>query len=170
MRGLLKRAWYARKPEDEQIGLKGLEEVEAALHRIPLSYQEGQKAAIRVGKESYISIPDDRYIEVAKGVFDRVVKNADDVTYEHEKPFARKLKELDFENYVVVFVKFKQGGDFKAHYHPVIEYIHCLEGSYVGTEEGHLFSAGDLQIIPAFEVHVFRPVDDGYCLIALKKE
>ena len=166
MKRIINLIFFKEKPESEQRGLKALEEIEKQLYRVPYSQD---KAAVEVAHDGFISIPSDRYIEVAKGVFDRVVESPKDIRFAFEKPWRRKLKSIDFDNYIVLFVKFKTGGLFDLHYHPVIEKIHCLKGSYIGTPKGHLFAAGDVQHIPAYVTHLFKPVDDGLAIVCLKK-
>lgn len=169
IKDILKRALKG-KPEKEKIGLFALSELEKKLFRVPISYNKNTEASIMVGSDSYISIPSDRYIEVARGVFDRVIEGPDDIKFEHEEHWKDYIKKADFDNYINLFVKFKEGGSFKPHYHPVVEIIKCLQGAYIGTVQRTLFNAGETQFVEAYEVHIFEPVDDGYCLISLKKE
>jgi hypothetical protein len=158
---------FKGKPDYEKIGLKALEDLEKFLTRVPISY-ENNAAAIKVDQKSYVSIPSDRYIEVADGVFDRVVTGKKDIIFDYEKVFIPYLQHIDFEKNIVLFAKFSKKAKFDAHYHPVIETIYCIEGKYKGYSD-IVYEKGDIQIIPPNKLHIFEGVEDGLCIVILSK-
>ena len=122
----------------------GLDALDGAIQllEVPLVYP-GSRINIKVLKseaefvpvKSIVNIPSNKYLEVAKGVFDRLIESPTDIRYEEEKPFADYISKLDFENYYIIFVKSSKDGDFKLHHHDTLERLHCLKGGFIGISE-----------------------------------
>jgi quercetin dioxygenase-like cupin family protein len=126
--------------------------------------------AVRVNSDTFVSIPNNQYVEVAKGVFDRVISGPDDIRFDFEKKYAKSVRALDFDKYIVIFVRFDWNANFPPHWHRKEERIYCLEGSYIGTiPEEKIFRSGDVQIVPPKVIHVFRAITEGYAVLTLKK-
>ena len=122
-----------------------------------------------IGADAVLSIPTDKYLQVAPGVFDRALEGPTDIKFDFEEPYRDIIARLNFHDCHVVFVKFEQDGEFVKHYHLTDEIIHYLQGTVRGGIHGEVFNEGDKQIIPAMTIHVFHPLSDGFAIIELYK-
>ena len=164
------RKWIT--PSDVNIRRRRLADYFAEIEdltKVPVEYVHDDKKALYVDTNTKIEIPSDKYVRVADGVYDRFIKHKTDIRYGPEKKWAKMISGLDFEKYINLFVKFEEYGEFRAHYHPVVEYIHCLEGSYVDTTTDQKYEAGDIQVVAPNKVHTFKALEKGYCVIRLGK-
>lgn len=123
----------------------------------------------KVGQNAIFSIPSDKYLQVAPGVWDRALTGPDDIKFDFEEPYKDSIATMDFDLYHVLFCKFAENGNFSKHYHLTDEIIKYLKGIVVGDLGNKTYKTGDTQFIPAMVVHIFHPVTSGYCLIGLKK-
>lgn len=167
--------WFGYQgPKEKSNILEAIDNAEKRLAKIAISYADPVvlsgtfERAKFLSSEAYISIPSSTYVEVASGIFDRIIENPTDIKFKEEEEFADKIAKMDFVNNFVLMVKFNQEGFFTSHYHLTEETIHCLKGSYIGDTSGTIFRKGDVQIIPPREVHVFKPISPGFALIELK--
>jgi mannose-6-phosphate isomerase-like protein (cupin superfamily) len=124
----------------------------------------------------------DNYTEIATGIFDRLIKDPYDIKEAVEGKYADVIKNLDFDNYVHIFVKhYKEvrkvvddriiivPGLFKLHHHDVLERMVNLEGEYIGSGN-KIIRAGETQTIPAYTPHIFKSHSSfGFLIISLKK-
>jgi quercetin dioxygenase-like cupin family protein len=137
--------------------------------KVSLTYTSSVQAQY-VGAEQYISIPSEKYIQVAPGVWDRRIMHPDDWLSEEEaQKFGPSLELFDFAHNVMLLVRFSEEADFPEHYHAQEEAFYIAEGEvYMGEQLGS-FKAGDTVRIPAQMPHVFSAKEEGCCIIALKK-
>lgn len=176
MKDFWKRVFLAQKPEHEKTGLRTMEELQRSLHRVSLNYPfqttliKDEGSAVLIGQNTFISLSSDSYVEVAPGIFQRVLTEPDDIKFDTERPFQQDIRRSDFESNLVIFVRFTHGNAMKPHYHMTLQRIRCLAGSYVGTIDGQVFHAGSLQETPPKQIHLFQPIEDGYAIIEQAKK
>lgn len=113
-------------------------------------------------------ISSDNYELIADGIYDRVLKHHQDIKFPTEFVFSHELENIDFSKYLVVSCKMFRNGNFMLHHHDVNEIIICVSGSYIGSGD-KIFKKGNRQYVKAFEPHVFKCIEAGYCLILLEK-
>lgn len=176
MKELIQRVLFARKPEHEKQGLRSLEELEKSLYRVSLNFPyanmfvRDEGSAVLIGQDTFISLSSAGYVEVAPKIFQRVLERPDDLKFDDERQFAAEIRKHDFENNLIIFVRFRHGGAFKPHYHMTEQRIRCLAGSYVGAIDGHVFHAGEVQVVPPKQIHLFQPIQDGYAVVEQAKK
>lgn len=176
MRELLKRVFLAEKPEREKEGLRSLEEMHKSLYRVSLNYPfattfiKDSGTAMLIGQDTFISLSSQGYVEVAPGIYQRVLTHRGDLKFDDEKPFEADIRKADFDSNLVIFCRFLNGNALKPHYHMTEQRIQCLAGSYVGTMDGDVFHAGQVQVIPPKQIHLFQPIQDGYAIIQQVKK
>ena len=176
MKELFKRVFYAEKPEHEKTGLRSLEQLKESLYRVSLNYPyatafiRDDSHAVLIGQNTFISLSSESYVEIASGIFQRVILSPEDIKFDDERRFLKMIEKVDFTNNLVIFCRFVNGGALKPHYHMTEQRIRCLAGSFVGTIEGQIFRAGEEQVIPAKEIHFFQPIQDGYALLLQAKK
>lgn len=125
--------------------------------------------AIFVDLEFLMSIPSDKYIEVANGIFDKRILSLDDLKTKEEKKAKKYLTEKDFEDNIVVLVKHKADADFIAHFHEFAETIISISGGFIGTMDGRRIYPGQSLFIERWVVHVYKPIKEGYSVILIPK-
>ncbi len=171
MKDIIRRVFFAQKPEHEKTGLRSLEELQRSLYRVsvnypfPTTFVKDEGNAILIGRDTFVSLSSDNYMEIAPGIYARVITGPKDMKYSDDGEFANAIRQANFSANLVIFVRFLHGDALKPHFHNTRQKIHCLAGSYIGTLKGQVFSAGDVQDIPARHIHMFQPIQDGYALI-----
>lgn len=148
---------------------KELKILESKLNSIRVKHEHLKKQTSHFVSFNRVScISSDYYEMIADGIYDRVIKSRTDLIFPTEFVFADELKKIDFNKYLVVSCKMFRNGNFMLHHHDVNEIIICVSGSYIGSGD-KIFKKGDRQYVQAFEPHVFKCIEAGYCLILLEK-
>ena len=121
----------------------------------------------------------DQYTHVGGGVYDRLVRDKYDykVSAYEEGAFKEHIKDIDFSNWIVVFVKFDNEVEVDysnndvifAHYHDVEERIFLIKGSYKDDLTEKKYNVGDTYVIPAGKIHSFSVIEKGCALLMLRK-
>lgn len=148
---------------------KELKILQGKLDSIKLKHEEFKKynshlvSFDRISKISKIN-----YELISEGIYDRVIQNSTDIKFPTEFAFFNELKEIDFNRYLVVSCKMFRNGQFMLHHHDVNEIIICISGAYIGAGD-KIFKKGDRQYIKAYQPHLFKCIEAGYCLILLEK-
>lgn len=126
-----------------------------------------------VGAKTYVQIPSKQYVQVWPGVFDRKVEGPNNILQDEEK-YRDFLSGLDYEKYLIVFVRFEKGANFAPHLHPFDEFFTMLEGQVEmlkdkETNELTIVTEGEQLLIPAHTEHHFNCYTDGCCVIEIPK-
>lgn len=175
MKHLFQRIFLAQKPEHEKQGLRSLEELKQSLFRVSVNYpfkttfMKDEGNALLIGQDTFISLSSENYVEVAPGICQRVITGPDDIKFQTELNFSEEIRQRDFLNKLVIFVRFIHGDALKPHFHMSEQRITCLAGSYIGTLDGEVFRPGQVQVTPPKQIHIFQPVEDGFAIIEQEK-
>lgn len=137
--------------------------------KVSLNYTSDISASY-VGAEQYISIPSDKYIQVAPGVWDRRIREADQFISEDEKQvFETALDLFNFDENIIILVRFSQDANFPEHYHTENESFYLIDGKVSMGEDFGDIKKGESITIPARHPHIFKAKEAGQCIIGLKK-
>lgn len=115
-----------------------------------------------------VNVPSAEYAEVAKGIFFRLIENADDIKFDDEIPYAEFLKSLDF-NDTNIFIFFEEDRVLYPHVHQDEEQIHVLKGKIIDTINYDTKKAGETMIVPKGRIHSMQIAQEGCAISTLKK-
>lgn len=144
----------------------GLQEFEDAMSRIEeihLQYHNSTHTSI-------LEIPNDRYVELRYNIFARQVLSPEDILFDYEMCASNTVKNIDFDNNVVLAVKFDEGEGFPAHTHNVQETLRCVKGSYKDEVANIVYTEGDTQEVKPLQLHSFMPLERGFAIVELYKQ
>lgn len=144
----------------------GLKEFEDALDKIEQIHLQYHNSA----HTSVLEIPSDRYVELRYNIFARQVVDNEDVLFDYESGMKHVLNTIDFDENVVLIVKFDEGEGFPAHSHTVQETLRCIKGSYKDEVANIVYTEGDIQTVKPLELHSFMPLEKGFAIVELYKQ
>ena len=142
--------------------LQALEDVIEKLEQVELRYQGSMNTSI-------LEIPHDRYVELRYNIFVRQMVDETDILFDYESCADTIIQNIDFDENIVLAVKFDQGEGFPAHSHQMQETLRCLKGSYKDGVNNVVYNEGETQIVPALQLHSFIPLEDGFAIVELRK-
>lgn len=150
--------------------LDKLDELKGTLEEIGYLLPRKGENAFLMSPEKYFLIPSDKYVESARNCLSRIVLSKSDATTPEEKKAMKYLSNHVFESSVVLFTKFNKNSFLEPHYHSFAERIIIVRGSVKVTLSKDTMHAGDQIDIPAFVVHQFMGLEDGFAITIIKKE
>lgn len=143
-----------------------LQEFEDVLDRIEQIHLQYHNSA----HTSVLEIPSDRYIELRYNVFARQILSPEDILFHYEACASSIINNIDFDENVVLAVKFDEGEGFPAHTHNVQETLRCLKGSYKDEVANIVYTEGDIQEVKPLQLHSFMPLEKGFAIVELYKQ
>lgn len=112
-------------------------------------------------------IESDDYIQLFKGIKQRVMSSPKDIKYSFERKYKEYLSSLDFEKFKVILLKFKVGSHIEEHFHNKDEVIHCLQGSIKISDT--VYNEQSIIKISKLEVHNLTCITNGLLVVLIKK-
>lgn len=143
--------------------LQALEDIVDKLEAITLAYEGATESSV-------LEIPHDRYVELRYNIHVRQLVDSEDILFEEEACAKQLIANIDFDENIVLAVRFDQGEGFPVHTHEVQETLRCLQGSYKDGVSNIVYSEGQRQIVPPYQLHSFIPLEKGFAIVELIKQ
>ena len=123
---------------------------------------------VTIGVESFLTIPTDTYSESSKGIYTRRLKGIDDLNAE-ETAHKDAVKEVNFEEHIVLFTMFDKDGLFPMNKLNAVMTITVLEGTVRLYNNKPVLNKGETEVIIANRPHFFKGEEKGLALVTIEK-
>ena len=102
---------------------------------------------------SLMQLDYDKYIETAKGIEVRLVKNKNNIIQKRERVFLPYLEDIDFSENTVMFNFNEANTRFPRHHHIETEYMIPVTGKIYDLFSGKIYNEGDFIEFPPMTPH-----------------
>jgi quercetin dioxygenase-like cupin family protein len=147
-----------------------IDALDAAIYTLQMQLAAGKESLVNANffsTREYVLIPHHEYSPIEEGIYTRLITR-EDTLCDWELAYSNTVTSQDFDNYMVVGIKFQAGKGIPSHFHETDETVIILKGAVEIDNVGSVISAGTKLVIPSGHVHRFRPVEDGFGLLLLK--
>lgn len=155
----------------QPLASKAVEALDSVIYNLKMQLASNGEAISDVTffeSEKYITVPHTDYTYIGFGLTTRLI-DKNDTLFSCEEKYKDIILNVDFNAYNLIGVKFTKNEGIPSHFHEVDEIIHILDGSVEIDNNGSVLRKGSKLVIPAVQVHKFKPLEDGFGLILLKK-